>query len=657
MNPIKYVKAAPLSQKIFYLSMIIFGCVFYTTAIGNHYYFRTYAFDYAMYNFAFWDYAHLHASIIPCNQVFGNTHMTFLQDHFSLTLIYLVPIYWLLNWLTGSYTLLIIVVMLILWSGWAMYRLVKLKTNDEWLAVFAVLYYYLLQGRYSAFAADSNIFIMVCCLIPLFLLWFELKKYVACFILFILLLFSREDVPLWFVFIFIILAIWHRKDRKVVAYCLAGILLSIIYFVILFKVFIPLNETPGKPYALFQYAALGKTPWEAFIHIFRHPIDTFKLLYTNQSGNHDFDGVKKEFYLVYLISGGFVLFFRPQYFIWFIPLIAQKMFNDDQFRWGITLYYCIPIVTLLPISVFLIISKVNLKWIKYSLAIVLCVLAFSVTAYKMDIHHRALIWGNTTKENMFASGFFHPDYDAAKIHEILKIIPDDARICASESILPHLAQRKSAYEFPDVEDAEYIAAFIFPNFYMIDGDTYENELHKYIFSKQWEPIASTSSFILLRKIPVNIKSRNLLDSIECGAETISTDKLHFAASDGELMDNVDTRDSSMKHSDNYSIRLNKNKPYGFTYHGQNFKPGDILKITVFKYPALKDTGKLIVSCGKNFYKVVSEGKIVEKSDWVQLQLYITVPNDNSDFKIYVMNNETANVWFDDIKIVKCSVRY
>src|SRR5580692_2400974 len=99
MNFLQNLKSIPLSQKVLYLIMAVFACIFYTTAIGNHYYFRTYAFDYAVYNFAFWDFAHFHMSTVPCNQVFGNTHMTFIQDHFSLTLMYLVPVYWLLNWL------------------------------------------------------------------------------------------------------------------------------------------------------------------------------------------------------------------------------------------------------------------------------------------------------------------------------------------------------------------------------------------------------------------------------------------------------------------------------------------------------------------------------------------------------------------------------
>jgi uncharacterized membrane protein len=256
MNIIKYLNALSPSQRIYYLIMVVFGCIFYTIVIANHYYFRTYAFDYADYNFAFWDYSHFHMNMVPCDKVF-DTHRTFIEDHFSLTLMYFVPVYWLLNWLTGSYTLLVILVTLILCSAGALYRLIKLKTNDDWLAVISVLYYFLLQGRYASFKTDSNILTIICCFIPIFLLYFESRKYIVAFVFFILLLFSREDMPLWFIFIFITLIIWHWKERKIVGYCIAGILVSIIYFILLFKVLIPMVETPGNHYALFQYSALG----------------------------------------------------------------------------------------------------------------------------------------------------------------------------------------------------------------------------------------------------------------------------------------------------------------------------------------------------------------------------------------------------------------
>lgn len=659
MKIMQYLETTPLSKKVFYLIMVIFGGMFYTMVIANHYYFRAPAFDYGTYNFAFWDYAHLHSSVVPFYHPVENPYASFLQSHFSLILMYFVPVYWALNWLTGTYTLVIIQTTLMLWSAWALYRLIKLKTNDDWLGVIAVLYFFLLQGTYSAFTCDCTILTMVCCFVTPFLFYFESRKYLVAFILFILILFSREDMPLWCIFIFTLLLIWHWKDRKVVRYCMAGILTSIVYFIMVFKVFIPMCETNGSHYYLFQYSVLGATPWEALLHIIKHPIETFKIFYVNQLHDHIYDDVKKEFYMVYLISGGFLLFLRPQYFIWFIPVIAQKMFNDLWVRWSIYGYYAVPMAPILPISVFLIISIFKTKRVRYSLAGIVCILAFFVTRYTMNSRNLAMPWISTTKQNIFDPKFFNGGFDggfdAAKVHKNLELIPPDVKVCASTYILPHLAQRKDACLFPEVGDAEYIAIFTPNDYYPLGEEIYSNAVFRYLSNPSWGVIAYTPPFLLLKKNSGNLKNNNFTDSLECGAEIISPDKLHFVTSGGELLDNADTRDSMVKHGGNYSIRLNKNRQYGFTYHGTKFKPGDLLKISVWKYPAYKDTGALVISCGKDFYRYVSGGDAKDSTGWIKLTMYLAVPEDDKDFKIYAWNNTPADVWFDDIKIVRYSI--
>ena len=116
--------------------------------MANHYLFKTFTYDYANYNFAFWDYAHFRISQLPTFR--GN----FLQDHFSFTLMYFIPIYWLLNWLTGSYTLIILQNLMILAAAWYSWKIIRLKTENVWLTSGVLLYFFLLFGRYSAFGTE-----------------------------------------------------------------------------------------------------------------------------------------------------------------------------------------------------------------------------------------------------------------------------------------------------------------------------------------------------------------------------------------------------------------------------------------------------------------------------------------------------------------------
>ena len=148
--------------------------------IMNHYYFRSHVDDYGNYNFAFWDYSHFRISPLPNHS--GN----FLQDHFSFLLMYFIPVYWLLNWLTGTYTLIIIQNGLILLAAWYTYKLIKLKTENLWLGAGVLVYYFVLLGRYSTFACDVNLAVMSACLIPVFLYYFERKKYLLSLIITVL---------------------------------------------------------------------------------------------------------------------------------------------------------------------------------------------------------------------------------------------------------------------------------------------------------------------------------------------------------------------------------------------------------------------------------------------------------------------------------------
>jgi len=328
-----------------YLIIAVFGSLLLIMGITNHYFFRTFTYDYGNYNFALWDYSHFRISQIP------TATGTFLQDHYSYTLMYFVPIFWLLNWLTGTYTLLIIQYSLVSIAGWYTYKLVLQKSDDIWLGIGSLVLYFVLLGRYTSFASDCNIAIISACFIPIFLYYFEIRKYGIASIIFILSLLSRENIPIWFIFIFLYLIIEHCKEKKVIFISIIGIIISVIYFIILFKILIPSIETPEKRFLLFNYSAMGQNPSEAFSFILHHPVRTFTLLFTNQLGNPAFDGVKSEFYSVYFLSGGFILFLRPKYLIWFIPLIAQKELNDLPVRWSIASYYSIEIVTLLPLSV------------------------------------------------------------------------------------------------------------------------------------------------------------------------------------------------------------------------------------------------------------------------------------------------------------------
>ncbi len=681
-------------QQTFYFTvMVVFGFLYFIMAISNHYFFRSVSFDYGTYNYDYWNLAHFR---IGCNPVYNDSYNicgnTF-RDHFSLMLFYLLPFYWLFGWLTGTYTLLIIQELFVLLAGWCIYRLVILKTEDRWLGVLALLYYFLLHGHYSAFSSDFNSAIVCAALIPLFLYSFESNRTKASVFLLCLSLVSREDMPLYFIFILFALIIWHHREKTKVRFCLYGIAACLIYFVLVFVVFIPLTETKDSHYFLFQYAALGDTPWQAFVYILNHPLRALELLFINHSGEPENNYIKADFYFVYMASGAFVAFFRPRYLIWFIPILAQKMYNDSIIRWSIEGYYSIFIVTLLPLSVFFTIPELYNKVRARRMGVLVCILAAAVTLFVENGYKHTISWINIRKENIFNPIFFYPGYNASEIHSLLKQIPPDAAVCASESLLPHLAWRKDIYKFPYYYNAQYIAVFSFHDYYKISRTCYADSLVSLIKNPQWRMIGYSYPFMLFKKenshnstssffwcdkpdMPVNnihdfivhtrlrlmlVNDTSILlekedlpissnSAFNCDAESISPDGKNLLTSCNKYIGIGGDRTDFKAHSGKYSVKLSAEKPFGMNCRFTDLTPGDVIRISIWRYSP-EEKGRIVVCTDNNSIYHYSN-KVTEHngSGWEKLYFSMIVPPDCRELKLYAWSEGGISVYFDDLEV-------
>ena len=108
-----------------------------------------------------------------------------------------------------------------------------------------------------------------------------------------------------------------------------------------------------------SFQALGKDFGEVFKNILLHPIDTLHLLFDNHLNNPEFNGIKQESYYALLFAGAIGLLFAPEYLIMALPILGQKMFNDDPSRWGINYHYSIEFAPIIVIALYTTISKVS----------------------------------------------------------------------------------------------------------------------------------------------------------------------------------------------------------------------------------------------------------------------------------------------------------
>lgn len=641
-----------------YFILIIFGLLIFMMGILNHYYFKTATYDYGNYNFAFWDYSHFRISVLPMFK--GN----FLQDHFSFTLMYFVPLYWLFNFLFETYTLIIIQCSLIIVAAWYSYRLIKIKTDNFWLSVGVLVYYFLLLGRYTAFGADVNLAIISACFVPIFLYYFEIKKYFIAMVIMVFSLFSRENISLWFIFIFIVLIVEHRNEKKAILYGLIGVVVSILYFILLFKVFIPSVENPENQYSLFNYSALGANPGEAFEFMISNPIETIRLFFVNHLKDASYDGLKVEFYLVYLISGGFVLFYRPQYLIWFFPIVAQKVLNDVPVRWGISSYYSVEVVTLLPLSVFLVLSAIKHRLLQNTLAVVVCIGAIGMTVNKFDLQNCRVPWMmNPPKEKFYDKDFYKQPFNVKSVNSLLSNIPKDARVSASNMLLPHLAQRKFIYFFPTVKDAEYIVFSLFDNYYLFSQEENEKSRLKYLSDPRWEIISVEYPVILLKFNEASESSKNALDmlwaksdTLFCNYEKVDSANSQILFSNGEFADKLENLTTEVARSFESSIVLPTKNSFSSSVKIDDSDKICYLELSVWCSPDSANKGFIVISGKNGFYKVSFESDSIDSFGWRKLILNTWIPKESagSYLSVYFGNDGSEPTYFDDFQIVKKS---
>jgi uncharacterized membrane protein len=647
--------------------LLFFLILFLLIVCCNHYFFRTVAWDYGAYNFAFNDYAHLHNSN---STVYQDSNFKFIQDHISFTLMLFVPLYWLLSWLTGTYTLLIVQTFIIIFGAWAVYKLIELKSTNKLLPLLALLYYFLIIGRWTSFVSDCNLAIMASSMVPVFIYYFEKKKWYFALGAFIFILISREDMALWTFFIGLFLLLIHPKDKVARNLSIAIMAVSVAYFMFIFKTFIPLIETSDKKYTLFNYTALGSGPGEAIAFIFKHPIKTFLLLFQNQSGNVSFNNVKSEFYFVYLLSGGIIVFLRPRYLILFIPLLAKKMLNDDPIRWSIELYYSIEFVSILPVAVYLIIGAIRNSVLQNILAISVCLVTFIITCYEFETSHHKIPWWNNRKYAFYKPKMYQAEGNAARIHEYLNAIPKTASVSASCKLLPQLAFRKKIYYFPRVGDAEYIVVFRQNDAYPYSQFQFDVSMNKYLNSHEWEIIAEQDLFLILKKNnkinpaseekPMNSTDSTLtIETIyTCDAETRSYDQKYFTSSNNKVLFECGVLQSNEKaHSGNYSIKLTEENPYGMTIVLQNVFKSNKIEISVWRYAP--DGNGLIIASARNpaiYYNAEIEEMQSDQRGWKLYRKTIDVTKNlpNNELLIYLWNQGNTPVFFDDLKIVRKS---
>jgi uncharacterized membrane protein len=488
-------QSSNISERWFFrVSFFVFALIFASITFVNHYCFRTYAYDLGINNNAIYDYAHFRWNDCMLMQPqFTNV----LSDHFSLIPLLVSP----LRWLFGSYTMLFVQWVAVLFGGYGVYVFFKRISTKTYLPVLAMIYFFSIWGIYTALAYDYHDNVIAAMLVPWFINYFDKQSWKPAIAFYILILISKENMALWMVLLAPALGLMYWKDKKQVGrgFLLGGI--ALIYFSVIVGLVIPALANAERGYNHFRYAALGDNYGEALATIFTRPVYAIETLFKSTYPNNEFQGLKEGLFRLLFYSGVWALFVRPQYLIMLLPIFAQKLYSNDYGKWGIYAQYSIEFVPILAIAVFDALNRIKKPRITYALATVSIGMAIGANIDAFENKH--LEWFDDDTIRFYSEGHYKQSFDIDEMHEALKIVPDDPAVIVSAQsfLVPHLCFRDYIYQYPYVSDADYVVLAIDPkNTYPIFGvDAMKDSLDAYRHKTDWEVLYDKNSTLIARR--------------------------------------------------------------------------------------------------------------------------------------------------------------
>ncbi len=476
--------------------ILFFACIYCSISIYNHYNFRTFAYDLGIKNQVLWDYAHgrmNYNTLLP--ELHGQVNV--LANHFEPVLFLFAPLYYVF----GSYTLLIVQIFFILFGGYGLYKYIAEISGDRLFAALGMAMFYAMWGVFGALSFDFHTNVIGAVMVPWLFYAIQRKKHWIWITCLIFILLCKENIALWMVFVGIGIFFHWRKDKNRRQIGLFTTLISAVYFVAVMKYAMPFFADGKLAYLHFKYSALGSNWTEALQTVFTKPGYTIRLLFENhvEGGNVDFnDGAKMQLHSFVFLSGGVFLLLRPQFLIMLIPIYAQKMFSDDPVKWSIFQQYSIEFVPIIVLATFCFINKAQNPVTKILAGVLLFLGAFDATKEFSGLWKPSPY--GTELTNFYQKSHYKREIPVKEMRELIKALPPKVPVSANFYIIPHIADRRWIYQFPETVNADYIlTANDGRCYYPLDSLTYQPAMDSILSTGNWSIKLKTEHGYLLKR--------------------------------------------------------------------------------------------------------------------------------------------------------------
>lgn len=476
------------SDRFLWISLFIAFIWYGAISFVNHYCYRTYALDLGVYTNALYDYAHFQWND---SLAFKSVPENLMADHFD----WYLPIFSPFIYVFGSYTLLVIQIVAILFGAIGIYRLINLWFPDKpFMARIGLIYFLSFFGVLGAVAFDYHSNVVAAMLIPWLFLRLEQRKLKSVLIFFFLIIIAKENMALWLLFIALGLSWKYRKDQLLRRVNLYLSIFSVLYFVAVVGLWMPAFSTSGT-FDNFKYSLLGNTAGEALKFILMHPFTSFKYLFINTSGDQLYENVKLEMW-IFLLLNAFLLIRKPYFLLMILPIIGQKMFNDNPTMWGVTHHYSIEFAPIITLGIFEFLRDVKKLKTQRIIGYTMLIIGIGTGIHVMD---NTVAYAEKARIRIYKQAHYSREFSISEANLVIKKIPENAIVSAQSAFVPHLALRDYIYTFPSIKNAEYVLFSPVENTFPIEPTDFVKLTDSLVRSSSWEKLYHSPDFILLKR--------------------------------------------------------------------------------------------------------------------------------------------------------------
>ena len=306
------------------------------------------------------------------------------------------------------------------------------------------------------------------------------EKYILYYISMFLLLSVKESALVYVSFIGLYWIV-RRKYRLASITILSSILWAIFIFVIVPSIFNRSSDIAF--YSLSnRYIHLGKNALEILKTLVLRPDIVIKYLIIPQ----------KLITLAKLFSTVlFMPFFSPLSFLLITPPLAVHLLSNNTSQYSLAIHHCFSVLPFLYIGTVYGMKNISRKFSADNRKKVLFILAIIIMFVSLKDR---CFWKHLYPRHVVISQHHRLGKD------VLKLIPEDASVSAQNCLVPHLSHRKLIFEFPTINDAEYVVGDEKVTPYGMTENEFSMKIQAVLDNNDYKTIFLKDGYLLLKKV-------------------------------------------------------------------------------------------------------------------------------------------------------------